>query len=105
MAQQVEQSLQAFLSGYYKLACWAYKTEILVFRFVPKLHSWKHIQLKLRAELALGKGWTHNPAIYGTANDEDFVGKASRPVRDLHSSTASLRRLELYRIELQRQWG
>ena len=65
----------------------------------------KHVQLKLRDELALQQGWTHNPAMYGTASDEDFVGKISRPVRELHSTNAALRRLELYRIELKESWG
>ncbi|CAE7913107.1 unnamed protein product, partial [Symbiodinium necroappetens] len=105
LAKQVEQSLQTFLSDYYKLALWAYRSGVLVYRFVPKLHAWKHIHLRLQGELALARGYTFNPAIYATANDEDFVGKASRPIRDLHSGNASLRRLELYRIELQREWG
>lgn len=105
LAKQVEQSLQTFLSDYYQLALWAYRSGVLVYRFVPKLHAWKHIHLRLQGELALARGYTFNPAIYATANDEDFVGKASRPIRDLHSGNASLRRLELYRIELQREWG
>ena len=65
----------------------------------------KHVQLKLRDELALAKGWTLNPAMYATANDEDFVGRMSRPVRELHSANVALRRLELYRIELKKCWG
>ena len=105
LGRKAEEHLNCFLSGYYRLACWAFRNKLLLYRFVPKLHSMKHVQLKLRDELALQKGWTHNPAMYGTANDEDFVGIVSRPVRELHSTNAPLRRLELYRIQLKESWG
>ena len=105
LAVEAETCLAKFLSRYYELAGWAYRQKLLLYRFVPKLHSFKHIQMTLRAEISLGKGWTHNPAMYGTANDDDFVGKVSRPIRELHSRNSSLRRLQLYRIELKRSWG
>ena len=105
LAVEAEASLVTFLSGYYKLATWAYRQNLLLYRFVPKLHSLKHVQMSLRTELDLGKGWTHNPAMYGTANDEDFVGKVSRPIRERHSGNSALRRLQLYQIELKQSWG
>ena len=98
-------SLERFLVGYLALAKWSFKAMKCHYVLVPKLHYLKHLWLDLRRWLSDQTAvYILNPAMLATPCGEDFIGKISRPMRELHSSTASARRLELYRVELKKEW-
>ncbi|CAE7851871.1 unnamed protein product [Symbiodinium microadriaticum] len=98
--------LDAFISCYVLLARWAFRREICHYVLVPKLHFLKHLVLDMQKDLA-NRAATKiaNPAMFATPDGEDFVGRIARPVRELHSSTASLGRLQIYRAEMLQEWA
>ena len=98
--------LDAFISCYVLLARWAFRNSMCHYVLVPKLHFLKHLVLDMQKELA-NPAARHiaNPSMLATPDGEDFVGRISRPVRELHSSTSSLGRLQIYRAEVQQAWA
>ena len=98
--------LDAFISCYALLARWAFRNSMCHYVLVPKLHFLKHLVLDMQKELA-NPAARHiaNPALFATTDGEDFVGRISRPVRELHSSTSPLGRLQIYRAEVQQAWA
>ena len=98
--------LDAFISCYVLLARWAFRNEFCYYVLVPKLHFLKHLVLDMQKDLANPAAQKiANPAMFATPDGEDFVGRISRPVRELHSSTSSLGRLQIYRAELLQEWA
>ena len=88
------------------LARWAFRNEFCYYVLVPKLHFLKHLVLDMQKDLANPAApKIANPAMFATPDGEDFVGRISRPVRELHSSTSSLGRLQIYRAELLQEWA
>ena len=99
-------SLDSFIRAYVVLAQWSYREWLCHFVLVPKLHFLKHLVLQMRASLQNPEIVYHvNPAVWATPDGEDFIGIMSRPMRTLHSSSASLRRLQMYKVELKKAWA
>ena len=103
-ARRASASLDFFLNAYVLLAKWAYRRSLLHFVLVPKLHFLKHLQLELQSCLNSNLQYIPNPATFATPDGEDFVGRMSRPMRVLNSSSSSQRRLEMYKVELKNVW-
>ena len=99
-------SLDSFIRAYVLLAQWSYREWVCHFVLVPKLHFLKHLVLQMRASLQNPEIVYHvNPAVWATPDGEDFIGIMSRPMRTLHSSSACLRRLQMYKVELKKAWA
>ena len=97
--------LDAFIRGYVLLATWAHRAGSCHWVLVPKLHYLKHLSLDMGSALKNPTlRYFYNPANWSTPDGEDFVGHISRPMRDLHSASSSLRRLQMHQAELHREW-
>ena len=97
--------LDGFIQAYYLLAKWSLKERRCHFVIVPKLHYMKHLVMDMRSALVDRTAqFIPNPAGWATPDGEDYVGHISRPMRVLHSTTSPLRRLQVYRAELHKEW-
>ena len=84
-----------FLKAYGKLARMCYEEGYCRYNLVPKLHSFHHVCLNLKAQSAEGH-FSLNPLAQCAFQDEDFVGRVSRLSRRVSPRLQCQRTIEKY---------
>ena len=80
-ASNIKKNIQAFASGYVRLAASSLQDRLTLFSMVPKVHSMCHFREHLKASPQDPFGHVLNVGLWDCSANEDFVGKIARSAR------------------------